>query len=172
MAEEYPLLIFPQPRSIEPPTGQGFPPTTFPLPNHSRQIQRVEPIINNIESEFERYRGIVDSTMAGLEPEMVLVIELADRIDDLARAVNAIGLEWLAEWDTLLEEDADFPATSSGSTRNGRLFVSLVNLRSMDELLSLWQRWKQGNELPMAKGNGVTSLNVYETSGVGESKKR
>lgn len=151
MAEVYPLLIFPQPRSIEPPKGQGFPPTPLQLPSHSRQIDRVEPLISSIEYEFQRFRGRVESSMSGLEPEMVLVIELADRIDDLARAVNAIGLEWLAEWDTLLEEDEDFPASSSRSTRKGRLFVSLVNQGSLNELLSLWSKWKRGIVLPHRK---------------------
>ena len=82
---------------------------------------------------------------------MVLVLELANRIDNLARAVNAAGLEWLGEWDIEIESDDDFPAQGKKTTRDGRLFVSMVNQQSMNKLLSLWRQWCKNQQLPYGK---------------------
>ena len=89
--------------------------------------------------------------MIGGEPELVLVLELANRIDNLAQAVNAAGLEWLSEWDLDMETDDDFPAVGKKSTRDGRLFVSMANQQGMDKLLALWQQWQMEKTLPRGK---------------------
>ncbi len=89
--------------------------------------------------------------MTGGEPESVLVLELADRVDDLVRAVEAAGLEWLGEWDIEMDPDDDFPAEGRKATREGRLFVSMVNEKGMRELLSLWDRWRREKPFPRGK---------------------
>ena len=66
--------------------------------------------MDRVREEFSRFKGLVDATMTGGEPESVLVLELADRVNDLARAVEAVGLEWLGEWDIEIDADDDFPA--------------------------------------------------------------
>lgn len=150
MPGNLPLLIFPRPVSIIPPKGRGFPPSSLPLPSRSRQAERLDPQIDRVREEFSRFKGLVDVTIAGGEPESVLVLELADRVDNLARAVESAGLEWLGEWDIEIDPDDDFPAEGRKATRHGRLFVSMVNEEGMRELLSLWDRWKGGK--PLARG--------------------
>lgn len=151
MPANLPLLIFPKPVSIIPPRGKGFAPSSLSLPGRSRQSERLDPQIDRVREEFSRFRGLVDVTMAGGEPESVLVLELADRVDDLARAVEAAGLEWLGEWDIEIDPDDDFPAAGKKATRDGRLFVSMVNEEGMRELLSLWDKWKRGKPLGRGK---------------------
>ena len=151
MPANLPLLIFPRPVSISPPKGRPYPPGTLPVPSRSRQAGRLDPQIDRVREEFSRFKGLVDATMAGGEPESVLVLELADRVDDLARAVEAAGLEWLGEWDIETDPDDDFPAQGKKTTRDGRLFVSMVNEEGMNELLSLWGRWKRGEALRKPK---------------------
>ena len=107
--------------------------------------------MDRVREEFSRFKGLVDATMTGGEPESVLVLELADRVNDLARAVEAVGLEWLGEWDIEIDADDDFPAGGKKTTRNGRLFVSMANERGMGELLSLWDDWKEGKTPPKRK---------------------
>ena len=107
--------------------------------------------MDRVREEFSRFKGLVDATMTGGEPESVLVLELADRVNDLARAVEAVGLEWLGEWDIEIDADDDFPAGGKKTTRNGRLFVSMANERGMGELLSLWDDWKEGKTPPKPK---------------------
>ena len=151
MPGDLPLLIFPRPMSITPPKGKGFVPSTPPRPGRSRQAERLDPQMDRVRKEFSRFRGLVDATMTGGEPESVLVLELADRVDDLVRAVEAAGLEWLGEWDIETDPDDDFPAQGRKTTRDGRLFVSMVNEEGMKELLSLWDRWKRGETLRKPK---------------------
>ena len=145
------LLIFPRPVSISPPRGKPYPPGTSPVPGRFRQAERLDPQIDQVREEFSRFKGLVDATMTGGEPESVLVLELADRVDDLARAVEAAGLEWLGEWDIEIDADDDFPAEGRKTTRDGRLFVSMANERGMGELLSLWDKWKEGKTPPRPK---------------------
>ncbi len=151
MADRLPLLIFPQFKAVVPPVGRGFPASTPEIPAHRRQVERLCSQMQSIDSEFQRFKGTIDSTMMIGEPEFVLVLELANRVDDLQRAVNASGLEWLGEWDVDLEADEDFPASGEKTVRDGRLFVSMVNQQGITELLSLWDRWQQGQQLPWGK---------------------
>ena len=151
MPAKLPLLIFPRPVSISPPKGKPYPPGTSPVPGRFRQAERLDPQMDRVREEFSRFKGLVDATMTGGEPESVLVLELADRVDDLVRAVEAAGLEWLGEWDIEIDPDDDFPAEGRKATRDGRLFVSMVNEEGMRELLSLWDKWKKGKMLPRRK---------------------
>lgn len=150
MVDNLPLLIFPKARTVTPPKGKGRS-TSPPLPTHGRQVERLSSQIQNMDSEFQRFRGTIDSTMMGGEPELVLVLELASKIDDLQRAVNAAGLEWLGEWDVDIEADEYFPVSGEKMMRDGRLFVSMVNQRGMDEILSLWAQWREEQTLPRGK---------------------
>ena len=131
--------------------GRGFPPSTPEIPAHGRQVERLGSQMQSIDSEFQRFKGTIDSTMMIGEPEFVLVLELANRVDDLQRAVNAADLEWLGEWDVDLEADEDFPALGKKTARDGRLFVSMVNQQGITELLSLWEQWQQRQQLPRGK---------------------
>ena len=79
---------------------------------------------------------------------MTLVLELADKVNNLKQVVDATGLEWLAEWDIDFGPDEDFPASGSKTRRDGRLFVSMVNQQGMERLLALWNKWRKDESLP------------------------
>ena len=143
MSDKLPLLIFPQHKSVPPESGRGHPPTRPTLPIHTRQSERLRLQLQGIRSEFEKFKGAIDQTIIGGEPELVVVLELAERIEDLERAVISAGLEWLGEWDADLEADEDFPVMGSKSSLDGRLFVSMINERGLRELLSLWEKWEK-----------------------------
>nr|VFJ70489.1 MAG: Subtilase family protein [Candidatus Kentron sp. FW] len=100
MVDRLPLLVFPQARVIPRPKGKSSPPNKPHFPGHERQIQRLTPQLDDLRQEFDRYKASVSGTVGGLEPEMVLVIEIAGNVDDFQRAIDATeGLEWLGEWD-------------------------------------------------------------------------
>lgn len=151
MTNNLPLLIFPRPISRKPLRGRGFPLSHPTLPSHERQVERLQTQMERINSEFQRFSGTVDQTVTGGEPESVLVLELANKIVNLKQAVEKVGLEWLGEWDVDLEADEDFPATGQKTLLDGCLFVSMVNQQGMDELLSLWKRWREKQTLPREK---------------------
>jgi hypothetical protein len=219
MAEHLPLLVFPRARMIEPPKGVGFPPSKPHFPGHARQVVRLSQQLDELQQDFSRYKASVSGVVAGIEPETVLVIEIAGSVDDFRQAVDSTdGLEWLGEWDVEdIEPDDDFyeaptigvdffknkidgiikraqskeiqeilkehgfiddkgkiiadeipqlslpdhlthlgndiiRAINSANKRlQGRLFLSLVNEQGLNELLSLWDRWKKGKGLPLGK---------------------
>ncbi len=110
MADQLPLLIFPRARTIAPPKGRGFPSGKLHFPSHARQVERLSGQLEELEEGFGRYKASVSSAVAGLEPETVLVIEIAGSVDDFRQAVDATeGLEWLGEWDIEdIEPNDDF----------------------------------------------------------------
>lgn len=95
---------------IEPPKGKGFPPSSPHFPGHARQAERLSQQLDQLQQEFAKYKASVSGAVAGLEPETVLVIEIAGSVDDFRQAVEATdGLEWLGEWDVEdIEPDDDF----------------------------------------------------------------
>jgi hypothetical protein len=110
MADHLPLLVFPRAKTIAPPTGKGFPPSKPHFPGHARQVERLTTQLDNLQQDFSRYKASISNVVAGLEPETVLVIEIAGSVDDFRQAIEGTeGLEWLGEWDVEdIEPDDDF----------------------------------------------------------------
>jgi hypothetical protein len=110
MTNHLPLLVFPRAKTITPPKGNGFPPSKPHFPDHTRQIERQTYQLNELQQDFSRYKASVSGVVAGLEPETVLVIEIAGSVNDFKQAVEVTdGLEWLGEWDVEdIEPDDEF----------------------------------------------------------------
>jgi len=100
MADQLPLLVFPRARTIAPPKGNGFPPSKPHFPGHARQKERLSQQLDELQQDFSRYKASVSGVVDGLEPETVLVLEIAGSVDGFRQAVDSTtGLEWLGEWD-------------------------------------------------------------------------
>src|SRR5688500_16553783 len=113
MADHLPLLVFPHARTIAPPKGHGFPANNPHFPGHARQVERLSQQLGELQQDFSRYKAGISGVVAGLEPETVLVIEIAGSVDGFRQAVeNTEGLEWLGEWNIEdIEPDDDFYET-------------------------------------------------------------
>ena len=109
MADRLPLLFFPEAKSLLPTTGDSFVPPRIQFPTHERQIFRTRSQLKRIEEHFSRYTASIDSSIEGMEPESVLVIEVAGSLEGFRQAIEAVeGLEWLGEWEVdNIEPDAD-----------------------------------------------------------------
>jgi len=157
MATSLPLLVFPRAKTIAPPKGNGFPSSQPHVPGHGKQVVRLDTQLTALQQEFDRYKASVSGSVAGFEPETVLVIEIAGSVNEFRQAVEAIGLEWLGEWDVDdIPPDGDFfELNTKGERTNkavkGRMFLSLSNEAGMQQLLSLWEQWKNNQTLPMGK---------------------
>ncbi|MCW5257559.1 exopolyphosphatase [Verminephrobacter aporrectodeae subsp. tuberculatae] len=167
MKNHFPLLVFPQAKSIPPKKGKSFQPSQPHCPEHGRQVIRLDEQLTLLQQDFKHYKASVSHSMTGLEPEMVLVIEIAGRIDDFRQAVEKIGLEWFGEWgiDDIPPSDDFYEEPKTGvnfSQKNigavpikkkfsGSLFLSLSNEAGMRELLSLSDCWKKKQRLPDKK---------------------
>lgn len=158
MAEHLPLLVFPQKRVVAPELGVGFPAGKPHIPERQVQVSRVAGQLGTLQQSFKQYSGSIAGAVAGMDPEAVLVMEIAGSVNDFKQAVESSGLEWLGEWDLEdLEPSDDFYELDSKNNRadkplKGRLFLSMVNDAGLQELLSLWRQWSEGRTLPYGKG--------------------
>jgi hypothetical protein len=148
--DKFPLLLFPQARTVPPAKGKGMAPGKPHFPDHARQIARLESQMTALEQHF---RACVSNAIAGLEPETVLVIEIAGSVENFRQAIEKAGLEWLGEWDVdKIEPDDDFYAVKDGKRTDkplaGRLFLSLSDQKGQNRLLTLWKEWQEGKTLP------------------------
>ncbi|WP_322981337.1 S8 family peptidase [Pseudomonas sp. C11] len=179
MPEYLPLLVFPEKRILAPDKGKGFPVGLPKVPGRSIQVPRVGLQLEKVGEDFARYQASLSGALAGLEPEMVLVVEIVGRIDEFKQAVEAAGLEWLGETDLdeLKAEDDGFYELDAAGNRiekslSGRMFLAMSNMAGLREILSLWEQWKSTGQVPYGKGKWKTvfeQLNVLRRWGVEET---
>lgn len=91
MSEHFPLLVFPQKRTLAPERRPAFPPSKPHFPAHNTQITRLNSQLNALQQSFTQYQTAIADTLSGMEPETVLVLEIAGSIDDFKQAVDTAG---------------------------------------------------------------------------------
>ena len=149
-----PLLLFPTPETAGRTKRRGFPGRVH-KPSHSRQGQRLSPMFRQLQTEFDARRTELQQTAAGVDPEQVLVIETIGSIENFANAVRRIeGLEWMGEVETdEITPDEDF-YDKGNETRelSGRLYLVMTNQRALHEMLSLWHRYQDDQNMIFERG--------------------
>lgn len=173
-----PLLVFPERRVLQPEPGRGFPPSVQKIPGFGSQVIRINRQIRQLEQDFARYQANIAGTLAGLEPEMVLVIEIVGRLEEFKQAIEAVGLEWLGETelDDIDADDGFYELNAAGQpigrALSGRMFLAMSNMAGLQEILSLWEQWKANRDLPRGKAkwkmvfeqlNVLRRWNIQET---------
>lgn len=128
MADHLPLLVFPVAKKILPPTGIPLPISKPHFPSHSRQTERLSPQLQSLEQDFSNFKASSKGSMAGLEPESVLIIEIIGSVDDFNRAVDDTdGLEWLGEWNVEdIEANDDFYSLPSELKIGVNFFINKI----------------------------------------------
>lgn len=127
------------------------------VPSHQKQVIRLTTQLQALEENFARYKASLQGKVTGLEPESVLVIEIAGKINDFTAALGKTGLEWVGEWDLEgFQSNEDFYEVNQKGEKlqkpvGGQLFLSLTNEDGLKQLLSLWETWKNNNSLPPGK---------------------
>jgi hypothetical protein len=130
-------------------------------PGFGKQSQRLGP-------KFDRLRNVAAQAAAqagltlradpdGIAPERALVFEVAGSLGDFYSQVGRIqGLEFLLEDEAEIEPDDDFYALQtrkgeqvrSDKPIGGRLYMAMPDIRALREILSLWDRYRQGQAMP------------------------
>ncbi len=105
-----PLLLFPVPVLADRTKKKGGAFGDIHKPSHNRQGERLSPLFTQLREAFEAKRAEVQQTMAGVEPEQVLVFETIGGIEQFVNAVKKIeGFEWMGEIEAEeLAPDQDF----------------------------------------------------------------
>ena len=135
----YPLIIFPS-RERSERQNRGGGPSNLRFPSANRQRQRLGPQFNRLQEQFN---AAVQANLQGVDPDLVLVIEIAGSVTDFFRAASRIeGLEWIGEWEADdLDPTADFSTERDGERVAASLFLMFSNQHAMREVLSLWRRY-------------------------------
>lgn len=148
------VLLLPPAQRVEPSRAGPFPPSRRQTPTRARQRERLAPRFQALQDAFDAQRAELRGDVVGVEPEQVVVLEVAGTVDKFTKAVHRVqGMEFLGE--QLLEDlepDDDFalldPRTGDRTDRllTGTLFLVMTNQRAMRELRSLWERWIAGQD--------------------------
>ena len=150
-----PLLQLLPPGDGNPPPGPRRIPNVS-LPGRVRQGERLTP-------KFDRLAGIVNNPQQPLQlrtdpesiaPERAIVFEIAGSVLDFYREASSIGLEYLADDELEISPDEDFYVNGKPEDSiEGRMYLAMPDVRALQELVSLWNRFKDGTR--MRKGFGM-----------------
>ena len=158
-----PLILFPSPeRADREHKPSGF--TKIVKPSIERQFTRLQPSFNVLRTAFEQKTVKVQQSPIGINPDFALVFEIIGTVDNFYTAVqHTEGLEWIfdSESDPFAPDDDFYQVNNASGERsdaflNGKLYCIMSNQQAMSQLLSLWQRHKDGE--PDVFKQGFTGL--------------
>jgi hypothetical protein len=102
-----------------------------------------------LQAALDDRRLRLADTAQGAEPELVLVVEIAGSVRDLAAAVRHVdGLEWLLEAGDLDLDDAEFGPAEGNRYVGKTLYLLFSDARALQQLRTLWDRWDRGERQP------------------------
>jgi hypothetical protein len=147
-----PVLIFPKPSLVSrtplDPSRQFL-----QLPSTATQGVRLSTKFSHLDAVFNNETASFSPTIAGSIPEMILVFEIAGRLDDFFKAVSKTpGMEFLAEYQKeFTNPDAYFfRLDNSGELSQGRIenrvFLSMTNRTAIQELQRYWQQYQTSGD--------------------------
>ena len=137
---EKPLLRLNDPRNVGRRKGSGGGGNRRKFPR-TRQTDRFGPRFQRLQETLNRPDGALQlrSDPSALAPERLLVFETTGSVSNFYAAVSKVeGLEFVAEQAVNAdEEDA-----------NPEHYILMPNEASLNQILSLWNRWEKGEALP------------------------
>ena len=164
-----PVIVMPTPApsTFQPRGGDS---THVAKPSRERQGQRLDGRFDEIERLLAgTAQATVTDGLPGVDPELVVVFELADATDDLAAALTAAGLEPLVEAEGDFDDDElgpDFarlkPAEPDGEPIKRFLHAAMANEAAVAQLLRLWRHWKTGKRMISGFGPFTTLFNQLQ----------
>lgn len=154
-----PLLRLPTPDAIAPPKGHGGG-AKMRFPSKERQKAQFGPVFSRLRAVLSGERGVIElkDNPSSLAPERVIVFEIAGTVTDFLKAIGRIdGLEFMAEYETDIPADEHFAVRDNRKGKEGqdradkavpgRFYLAMPDVRALNELLSLWERWGRGEPL-------------------------
>ena len=156
---ERPILPLPTPSPVSVPRGGGGG-SSLRLPSTATQQQKFGPLFKRLRDVLGRADGAVQlrDDPSNLAPDRVIVFEIAGTIDNFLKGVSRIqGLEFMAEYESDFAADEHFAVQDDRVGREGqdradkqvpgRFYLAMPDVRALEEVLSLWERWQNGQAL-------------------------
>jgi len=157
-----PLVLFGKPEDADKNKLHGGNKKTH-YPSHSRQINRLSPQFQILQSVLDRSTLTMQDTPDGIDPEYTLVLETDVSPDDFQKVIRSLqqsfNIEVLFEIDdeSFLPDD-DFYYYTNQELRDGeklltfKCFCILTNYRALQEILSLWRNYKNNENFKFQRG--------------------
>jgi len=152
---ERPLLNLPDPESITPRPGpRGGPKIVGP--GRGRQGERMAPRFGrlmNIIRDPDRLLGLRNDP-SSIAPERAIVFEVVSgMLKDFYAQAQALGLEYLGDFEEDFAPDEDFYEEGKPEKPvTGCVYLAMPDVRALQELLNLWQRYLDGARMPPGRG--------------------
>ena len=148
-----PLILFPSPERAD---REAKRPAFIKMANPSinRQYNRLQPTFAVLQTAFEQKNIKIQHSPVGMNPDFALVFEVIGSVENFYTAVkHSIGLEWLFDREAdSFEPDDDFYRIDNKTdarlddSLNGKVYCIMSNRQALIQLLSLWQRYNNGEE--------------------------
>lgn len=155
---EKPILIFPAATvAARQDLPQNFSPPPSRRPTQGQQRRRLASRFRALSQNF----GKVRADTAGLDPEQVVVFEVAGSVSDFQNVVRRIGgMEWLGDFEIDIAEPAPafFEHGTSLTTIPGRLFIIISNQAKINEIVRLWRVWCRSSDEKLPRNFGTLAL--------------
>ena len=155
MNADYPILVFPNYKEVvrsKLPSG----PDKLRLPSADYNWRKLGPRFTDLKRTLDNRRMKIQRGAEVTNPEDVLVLETAGRIDDFYRAVkNVDGLEWLLEEDIEgMPDDEFYNLEYKDKNLSSRLYLVSTNSKALQEMKSLFKRYASNPRESLPRGYG------------------
>ena len=154
---ERPVILFPSPEKADRNSKRAFY-KKINKPHFSEQYNRLAPSFSVLQEAFRQKNILIQRSATGINPDFALVFEIVGSVESFYTAVqHCEGLEWMFDIDSEdITPDDDFYEIINGnrseSSLNGKLYCVMSNQQALEQVLSLWRRYKDGENDVFQRG--------------------
>lgn len=121
-------------------------------PGAGRQAERLGDSLSRLTAAFEAGNLRAQAEPEGLEPELVLVMEIAGELNDFSKAISKVkGLEFLVEEVEDKVDPDEFAAVDKEGKEHRysrQLFLVASDSAAWRQLLGLWEKFQKNEAFP------------------------
>lgn len=151
---ERPLLKLPDPVPFGPRADPRRGPN-IARPARGRQRERLSPRFDRLMQVSGNPQALMElrNDPASIAPERAIVFEVAGSLDDFYTQAVALGLNYLADFEDDILPNKDFyDRDKPQKAIAGRIYLAMPDVQALQQLLGLWQRYRDGRRMPDGSG--------------------
>ena len=158
MNTEYPLLVFPKPTEPVDRSKMGGGGGKPHVPSAGDNAKRISPKFADVQKILDDRKMNIQQGAEGVNPEDVLVLETAGRVEDFYKAVSCVeGFEWLLEEDFEGTPDEDFYETNDKGKKienalSSRLYLVSTDSKALNQIISMYNQYVKNPKITLPAG--------------------
>lgn len=151
------ILFFHPSKQFEITKRHSFGGEKIHYPGYETQKIRVPRIFRELQNSIDNQNIHSQLEIRGLDPEFVVVFEVAGSIDNFNKAAKKAGLEWLCTEENKFDPDDEFyPLNEEGDRINKpvdqKIYITMSNRQALQNLLSLWNEYNNSPTHQLKRG--------------------